>query len=196
MPRAAVALSGAGAAYAAGGGACDANAGRDRRRRAGRADAVASAASRRASTPIILENRSRDYIEQRIRAGLIEQWARDLLIETGVGERLQREAMFHDGIHLCFDGALHHIDFRKLVGKGVTIYGQQEVVKDLIARRLADGGQILFEVDDVACTTSTGDAPMIRFRHERQGAASSTATSSPAATASTASAGRAFRTAC
>ena len=76
----------------------------------------------------------------------MEQWATDLLIDTGVGERLKREAMFHDGIYFCFDGALHHINFRKLIGKGVTIYGQQEVVKDLIERRLADGGQILFEV--------------------------------------------------
>ena len=84
---------------------------------------------------VILENRSRDYIESRIRAGLIEHWARELLIETGVGERMQREGMFHDGIYFCFDGALHHIDFQKLVGKGVTIYGQQEVVKDLIERQ-------------------------------------------------------------
>ncbi len=67
---------------------------------------------------IILENRSRSYIEGRIRAGLIEHWARDLLIETGAGERLQRESLFHHGIHFCFDGALHHIDFQKLVGKG------------------------------------------------------------------------------
>src|SRR5262245_43148612 len=99
---------------------------------------------------IIIENRSRDYIENRIRAGLIEQWATDMLIDTGVGDRLKREAMFHDGIHLAFDGALHRIDFRKLLDKGVTIYGQQEIVKDLVAKRLADGTQILFEVDDVS----------------------------------------------
>ena len=68
-----------------------------------------------------------------MRAGLIEQWAADMLIETGIGARMQRESMVHDGIYLCFGGALHHIDFRKLVGKRVTIYGQQEVVKDLIA---------------------------------------------------------------
>ena len=115
---------------------------------------------------VILENRSRDYIESRIRAGLLEQWATDLLIETGVGERMKREAMFHDGIHFCFDGALHHINFRKLVGKGVTIYGQQEVVKDLIDRRLADGGQILFDVADVSVHDVTGGAPKIHFRHE------------------------------
>jgi p-hydroxybenzoate 3-monooxygenase len=114
---------------------------------------------------IIIENRSRDYIEGRIRAGLIEQWARDLLIDTGVGERMQREGLSHDGIHFCFDGALHQINFRELVGKGVTIYGQQEVIKDLVAKRFADGGQILFEVDDVSLHDVTSAKPKIRFRH-------------------------------
>jgi p-hydroxybenzoate 3-monooxygenase len=116
---------------------------------------------------IVIENRSRAYIESRIRAGLIEQWARDLLIETGVGERLQREGLSHNGIHLCFNEELHYINFRALVGKGVTIYGQQEVVKDIVARRLADGGQILFEVDDVSVHDFDAEAkPKIRFRHE------------------------------
>jgi p-hydroxybenzoate 3-monooxygenase len=114
---------------------------------------------------VILENRSRDYIESRIRAGLIEQWASDLLVETGVGARMQREGMFHDGVYFGFGGALHHINFRALVGKGVTIYGQQEVVKDLIERRLADGGQILFEATDVSVHDLAGHAPKIRFRH-------------------------------
>ncbi len=114
---------------------------------------------------VILENRSRGYIENRIRAGLLEQWATDLLIDTGVGERLQREAMFHNGIHFCFNGELRYIDFRQLVGKGVTIYGQQEVVKDLVNRRLADGGQVLFEVSDVSVHDLTGSVPKIRFRH-------------------------------
>ncbi|MGA7489217.1 MAG: 4-hydroxybenzoate 3-monooxygenase [Xanthobacteraceae bacterium] len=114
---------------------------------------------------IILENRSRDYIESRIRAGLLEQWASDLLADTGVGERMQREGMFHNGVHFAFGGALHYINFRELVGKGVTIYGQQEVVKDLVARRLADGGEILFEVGDVSVHDLTGGAPKIRFRH-------------------------------
>ena len=145
---------------------------------------------------IIVENRSRAYCEERIRAGLIEQWAADMLIETGVGARMQRESMVHDGIHLCFDGALHHIDFQKLVGKRVTIYGQQEVVKDLIAQRLADGGQILFEASDVSVHGFDGQAaedplPPRAARRRR-----STAISSAAATAFTASAGRAFRTAC
>ena len=114
---------------------------------------------------IILENRSRDYIESRIRAGLLEQWASDLLADTGVGERMQREGMFHNGVHFAFGGSLHYINFRELVGKGVTIYGQQEVVKDLVARRLADGGEILFEVGDVSVHDLTGSASKIRFRH-------------------------------
>jgi p-hydroxybenzoate 3-monooxygenase len=115
---------------------------------------------------IVLEDRSRAYIEQRVRAGVLEQWAADLLIKTGVGERLQREAMRHDGINLCFDGALHHLDFRQLIGKGIAIYGQQEVVKDLVAQRLADGTEILFEVEDVRVSGFNGETPAIRFRHQ------------------------------
>ena len=114
---------------------------------------------------IIVEARSRAYCEARIRAGLIEQWAADMLVETGVGARMKRESMVHDGIYLCFDGALHHINFHKLVGKRVTIYGQQEVVKDLIVKRIADGGQILFECTDVSVHGFDGQAPKIRFRH-------------------------------
>jgi p-hydroxybenzoate 3-monooxygenase len=114
---------------------------------------------------VVLENRSRDYVESRIRAGLIEQWASDLLVDTGVGARMQREGMFHNGVYFGFGGALHYISFRDLVGKGVTIYGQQEVVKDLVDRRLADGGSILFEAADVSVHDFAGNAPKIRFRH-------------------------------
>ncbi len=115
---------------------------------------------------VIVENRSRAYCEARIRAGLIEQWAADMLVETGVGARMQRESMVHDGIHLNFGGGLHHIDFHKLVGKRVTIYGQQEVVKDLIARRLEDGTKILFEVEGTTLHDIGTAAPKIRFRHD------------------------------
>jgi p-hydroxybenzoate 3-monooxygenase len=115
---------------------------------------------------IVVESRSRDYCEARIRAGLIEQWVIDLLIDNGVGERMKREGMFHDGIYLCFDRSLHHLDFRKLVGKQVAIYGQQEIVKDLIARRLSDGGQILFEVQDTSVHDITSKNPKIRFRKD------------------------------
>ena len=114
---------------------------------------------------VVLENRSREYAETRIRAGLIEQWASDLLVETGAGARMLREGMFHNGVHFAFAGSLHYINFRELVGKGVTVYGQQEVVKDLIERRLTDGGQILFEVADVSVHDFSGKSPKIRFWH-------------------------------
>jgi p-hydroxybenzoate 3-monooxygenase len=121
---------------------------------------------RRGIDSVIVENRSRDYIEHRVRAGLLEQWVPDLLVDTGVGERLQREAMFHDGIHLAFAGASHHLDFRALIGKGVTIYGQQEVVKDLVAKLVGDGVPILFEVEDVAVHDIDGERPRISFRKD------------------------------
>ncbi len=114
---------------------------------------------------VIVEARSRAYCEARIRAGLIEQWAADMLVETGLGTRMKRESVVHDGIYLCFGGKLHNINFHKLVGKRVTIYGQQEVVKDLIAKRIADGGQILFDCSDVSVRGFEGKAPQIRFRH-------------------------------
>ena len=115
---------------------------------------------------VVLEARSRHYIEHRIRAGLLEQWVADLLTELGMGDRMRREGMFHDGIYLNFEGGLHHLDFRKLIGKGVTIYGQQEVVKDLVAGLLAEGVQILFEVDDVSIHDFEHGTPKIRFRHD------------------------------
>jgi len=115
---------------------------------------------------IIIENRSRDYIENRVRAGLIEHWAADLLIDVGVGERLKREGMLHWGINIGINGDLHRIDFKKLVDKRVTIYGQQEVVKDLVAQRLAAGGHLLFDVDGVTVHDLTVQRPKIRFTHE------------------------------
>ena len=115
---------------------------------------------------IIIENRSQDYIYNRIRAGLIEHWAADLLTDVGVGERMAREGMLHWGIKIGINGDLHHIDFKKLVDKRVTIYGQQEVVKDLVARRIADGGPLLFEVDGVSVHDLTTERPKIKFTQE------------------------------
>jgi p-hydroxybenzoate 3-monooxygenase len=115
---------------------------------------------------IIIENRSRDYIENRVRAGLIEHWAADLLTDVGVGERMKAEGMLHWGINIGINGDLHRIDFKKLVDKRVTIYGQQEVVKDLVAQRIADGGPLLFEVDGVSVHELTSQRPKIRFTHE------------------------------
>src|SRR5438093_6713339 len=112
---------------------------------------------------VVLETRSRSYIEDRIRAGLIEQWARDLLIDVGVGERMQREGLIHHGIKFRFGDRLHQFDFKALVGKVVTIYGQQEVVKDFVARQLADRVPILFEVADVSIRDFDSSKPKITF---------------------------------
>ncbi len=115
---------------------------------------------------IIIENRSRDYIENRIRAGLIEHWAAELLVELGVGERLLREGLPHAGTNIGINGELHHLDFEKLTGKHITVYGQQEVVKDMVARRLSDGGDLLFEVSDVSVHDLKSNAPKIAFTHD------------------------------
>ena len=114
---------------------------------------------------VVIENRSRDYIENRIRAGLIEHWAADLLVDLGVGERMQREGLLHWGINVGINGDLHRIDFKALVGKRVTVYGQQEVVKDMVVRRLADGDPLLFEVDAVSVHDLMSARPKIRFTH-------------------------------
>lgn len=117
---------------------------------------------------VILEAKSRAYVEDRIRAGLLEQGTVDILTETGVGDRLQREGLAHQGIELRFDGKGHRIDLTGLTGKQVTIYGQQEVVKDLIAARLAYGGPLLFEVEDAAVHGIETDYPSITYRHAGQ----------------------------
>ncbi len=115
---------------------------------------------------IIIENRSEDYIYGRIRAGLLEHWATDLLTDAGVGARMAQEGVVHWGNYLGINGELHRLDFKKLVDKRMTIYGQQEVVKDLVAQRRADGGPLLFEVDNVSVHEVTSERPQIRFTHD------------------------------
>jgi p-hydroxybenzoate 3-monooxygenase len=112
---------------------------------------------------IVIENRSRQYVQERVRAGLLEQGTCDLMIETGVGERLKKLALIHHGIELRFDGRGHRIDFADLTGKSIAIYPQQEVVKDLTDARLAAGGQVTFEVADVNVEGFEGSRPKIRF---------------------------------
>jgi p-hydroxybenzoate 3-monooxygenase len=113
---------------------------------------------------VVLELRSRAYIEQRVRAGVLEQGTVDLLIEAGLGERMQREGLVHHGIELRFGGRGHRIDFADLTGgRGITVYGQQEVVKDLLAAREAAGALPLFEVGDVDVDA---DEAVVRFTHE------------------------------
>ncbi len=114
----------------------------------------------------IVESQSRAHIEERVRAGVLEQGTVDLLIETGVGERMQREGLVHHGIELRFGRRGHRIDFQDLVGRGITIYAQHEMVKDLVRARLESGGRIFFEAADTRISDFDGDHPRITFRHE------------------------------
>lgn len=116
---------------------------------------------------VVLETRSRAYCEGRVRAGVLEQGTVDLLIESGVGERLKREGLRHDGIWLSFAGNRHFINMTELTGgKSITVYAQHEVITDLIKARVDAGGQILFGVDGVAIHDFAQDAPKIRFRQD------------------------------
>jgi p-hydroxybenzoate 3-monooxygenase len=113
---------------------------------------------------VILENRSRDYVIERVRAGVLEQGTVDLMVETGVGGRLQREGMRHEGIYIAFNGLRHRIDMAGLTGgRAITIYGQNEVVKDLIEARLATGRPIHFEATDVQPTRMESTSPVVTF---------------------------------
>ncbi|HXM12553.1 MAG TPA: 4-hydroxybenzoate 3-monooxygenase [Terriglobales bacterium] len=114
---------------------------------------------------VVIENRSRQYVEERVRAGVLEQGTVDLFAEMGVGERMKREGLIHYGIELRFKGRGHRIDFRELTGgKGITVYSQHEVVKDLNNARIAAGGQVLFEVEAVQVKNFDGPKPSIHFR--------------------------------
>jgi p-hydroxybenzoate 3-monooxygenase len=116
---------------------------------------------------VVVEDRSRDYVEQRIRAGVLEQGTVELLREAGVGERLGREGIVHHGINLQFDGERHYVPLTELSGgRSIVIYGQTEVVKDLVAARLESGLPLLFEADGVGVHELDTERPRIRFVHE------------------------------
>ena len=116
---------------------------------------------------VVVENRSRQYVEERVRAGVLEQGTVDLLTEMGVGERMKREGLVHYGIELRFHGRGHRIDFKELTaGKGITIYAQAEVLKDLNNARIATGGQVLFEVEEVSIHEFDSSTPKIRYRKD------------------------------
>jgi p-hydroxybenzoate 3-monooxygenase len=115
---------------------------------------------------VILEARSREYCEQRARAGVLEHDAANLLEEIGVGARMRREGLVHRGIFLRFDGRDHRIDMAELTGgRTITVYGQHEVIKDLIAAAIADSQPLLFDVDDVSIHDLESNSPKIRYRH-------------------------------
>jgi p-hydroxybenzoate 3-monooxygenase len=114
---------------------------------------------------VVLEIRSREAIEATLRAGVLEQGTMDVLNETGVGERMNREGRVHEGIQLLFGGARHRIPLTELSGRrSIMVYAQHEVIKDLVAARLAAQGTILFEVKDVGLQDLESAAPKIRFR--------------------------------
>ncbi|MFI0481183.1 4-hydroxybenzoate 3-monooxygenase [Actinomadura sp. 9N215] len=110
---------------------------------------------------VVLESRDRDYVEHRQRAGMLEQGTTDVLRDSGAGERLDREGLVHHGLELRFGGAGHRVALTELTGRTVTVYAQTEIVKDLVARRLADGGDVRFEAEVVGLDAS---APRVTYR--------------------------------
>jgi p-hydroxybenzoate 3-monooxygenase len=112
---------------------------------------------------VVIEDCSRAHVESRLRAGVLEQGSVDVLNQAGLGDRMAREGIRHDGIEIRFAGAGHRIDFPSLTGRHMTVYGQHEVVKDMIAARLAAGLPLVFEARDVAIHGLDGSAPAIAY---------------------------------
>jgi len=115
---------------------------------------------------IVIEDRSRQHVEERVRAGVLEHNTVELMRQTGVGERLDREGLHHDGIYLSFNRERHHIDMMDLVGRSITVYAQHEIIKDLIAARLAAGGQILFNIEGLRVQGLETAQPSLQFEHQ------------------------------
>jgi p-hydroxybenzoate 3-monooxygenase len=115
---------------------------------------------------VVIERRDRPYVEQRVRAGVLEAGTAQTLREAGVGDRMDVQGLPHEGTELRFNGQRHRIDFQELTGRSVFVYGQQEVVKDLIAARLADGADLRFESADVEVHDIDTDQPSVTFVHD------------------------------
>jgi p-hydroxybenzoate 3-monooxygenase len=116
---------------------------------------------------VVLEARSRQYVEERVRAGVLEHGTVNTLKEAGVGARMMRQGLMHHGIELQFAKRRHRIDFQELTGgKGVMVYAQHEVVKDLVEARLAVQGQLYYELEDVRVSAFDGSKPKIHFRRD------------------------------
>ena len=115
---------------------------------------------------VVIENRSRDYVEARLRAGVLEHDVARLLDEAGVGERMRREGLVHTGVELQSGSERHRLAFDELTGKSIVVYGQTEIVKDLIEARLASGRELVFEVEDVSLHDLDTDRPRIRYSRD------------------------------
>jgi p-hydroxybenzoate 3-monooxygenase len=115
---------------------------------------------------VVLEARSREYVEARIRAGVLEHDVAELFVQAGVGERLRREGLVHTGVELQSGRERHRIAFDELTGRTIVVYGQTEIVKDLIAARLETGRPLLFEAGDVSLHDLETERPRVRYVHE------------------------------
>lgn len=115
---------------------------------------------------VVVESRSREHVEARVRAGVVEHGAVDVLTAAGVADRLHREGLRHDGIHLQWPGERHRIDFVELCGRSVWVYGQTELTKDLIGARVAAGQPIFWDVSDTTVLDIDSDRPRIAFVDE------------------------------
>jgi p-hydroxybenzoate 3-monooxygenase len=114
---------------------------------------------------IVIENQSRSYIERRIRAGVLEHCTMELFNKIGIGERMMQQGMLHHGTELRFEGEKHRIDFTGLTGQQIMVYGQQEIVKDLVSAHLSENRPLLFEVTDVSLKAIHSDLPTIHFNY-------------------------------
>jgi p-hydroxybenzoate 3-monooxygenase len=115
---------------------------------------------------VILERQTAEHVAGRVRAGLIEQGTVDLLDSTGLGARLHREGLVHDGTQITVDGVRHHINFKALTGKTVTVYGQTEITHDLMEARAAAAALSVYEAQDVTPLDFRGDRPRVTYRHD------------------------------
>jgi p-hydroxybenzoate 3-monooxygenase len=115
---------------------------------------------------VVLERHTPSYVLGRIRAGVIEQGAADLLDEAGVGARLHREGLVHDGTQICVEGVRHRIDFKALTGKAVTVYGQTEITRDLMEARAEVDAPSIYEAYDVGLHDFSGTHPRVTYRHD------------------------------
>jgi len=115
---------------------------------------------------VVLERQTAEHVLSRIRAGIIETGTAELLDAAGVGERMRRESLLHDGIEIAFAGARHRVNFRELIGRGVVVYGQTEITRDLMAGREAAGGTTVYRAQDVRLHGIDGPHPQLTYRHD------------------------------